>query len=308
MNRNVWACSLASGVLLLVGTLNGQQAPPPPGMGYHAEGAEVGGPGGPLGERIELLGFEGLRPGKVVKGAPFTATASSETTQTLQDGTKIDRTTSSTLYRDSQGRFRRDVTLSGFGALQTAGKPRTVTVIGDPVAGVHYVLDPEKKVAHKMTRPNGGKNGGEPKGNAQAFEQRMQQHIAKEEASGEVTKTSLGTQTLKENGLSAEGTRITHTIPTGQIGNSNPIQIVFERWYSPDLQMVVKSTRTDPRFGTTTYVLTNVQRTEPAAAMFTVPSDYTVKEGGPGGFGKHGHGFHGGPSGGPGTVPPPPGV
>jgi hypothetical protein len=302
MNRNVWACSLAGGVLLLVGTLNAQQAPPPPGMGYHAEGAEEGGPGGPLGERIELLGFEGLRPGKVVKGAPFTATASSETTQTLQDGTKIDRTTSSTLYRDSQGRFRRDVTLSGFGALQTAGKPRTVTVIGDPVAGVHYVLDPEKKVAHKMTRPNGGKNGG-PNGDAQAFEQKMQQRMAKEEASGEVTRTSLGTQTLKENGLSAEGTRITHTIPTGQIGNSNPIQIVFERWYSPDLQMVVKSTRTDPRFGTTTYVLTNVQRTEPAAAMFTVPSDYTVKEG-PGGFGKRRHG----PGGGPGAVPPPPGV
>lgn len=104
MNRNVWACSLAGGVLLLAGTLNAQQAPPPPGMGYHAEGAEEGVPGGPLGERIELLGFEGLRPGKVVKGAPFTATASSETTQTLQDGTKIDRTTSSTLYRDGQGR------------------------------------------------------------------------------------------------------------------------------------------------------------------------------------------------------------
>ena len=307
MNRNVWACSLAGGVLLLVGTLNGQQPPPPPGFG-HVEGVGEGGPGGALSERIELLGFEGLRPGKVVKGAPFTATASSETTQTLQDGTKIDRTTSSTLYRDSQGRFRRDVTLSGFGALQAAGKPRTVTVIGDPVAGVHYVLDPEKKVAHKMTPPNGGKNGGGANGNAQAFQQKMQQRMAKEEASGEVTKASLGTQTIKENGLSAEGTRITRTIPMGQIGNSNPIQIVFERWYSPDLQIVVKSTRTDPRFGTTTYVLTNVQRTEPAPAMFTVPSDYTVKEGGPDVFGKRRHGFHGGSSGGPGAVPTPPGV
>jgi hypothetical protein len=57
---------------------------------------------------------------------------------------------------------------------------------------------------------------------------------------------------------------------------------VFERWYSPDLQVVVKSTRTDPRFGTTTYTLNNVQRTEPAATLFTVPSDYTVQQGGPG--------------------------
>ena len=305
MNRNIWACSLAGGVLMLVGSLSAQQAPPPPGLGYHGGGPEEGGPGGPFGDRIELLGFEGMHAGKIVKGAPFSATASSETTQTLQDGTVIDRTTSSALYRDSQGRVRREVTLAGFGPLQTSGKPRTMITIGDPVADVHYLLDPEKKVAHKMTRPNGGKNGAGPNGNAQAFEQKMQQRLAKEEVSGQVKTETLGTQTIKENGLSAEGTRITRTIPAGQIGNSNPIQIMFERWYSPDLQMVVKSTRTDPRFGTTTYVLTNVQRTEPAAAMFTVPADYTVKEGGPGGP-RHGRRFHGQPGTAPGDVPPPP--
>jgi len=82
---------------------------------------------------------------------------------------------------------------------------------------------------------------------------------------------------------------------------------VFERWYSPDLQIVVKSTRNDPRFGTTTYALSNVQRTEPAAALFTVPADYTVKEGGPGGPRNHRRGFHGGPGGGaPADAPPPP--
>jgi hypothetical protein len=304
MNRNVWACSLAGGVLLLVGTLNAQQSPPPPGLGYHAEGSDEDGPGGPLGERIELLGFEGLHSGKVVKGAPFSATASSQTTQTLSDGTNIVRTTSSTVYRDSQGRSRREVTLSGFGPLQTSGKPRTVIMIGDPVAGVHYLLDPEQKVAHKMTRPSGGKNGGP---NGQAFAQRMQKRLAKDEASGEVKTESLGTQTI--NGVSAEGTRITRTIPMGQVGNDKPIQIVFERWYSPDLQIVVKSTRTDPRFGTTTYALSNIQRTEPAAAMFAVPPDYTVKEGGPGHFGKRMRGLRGGPggpAGAPADVPPPP--
>jgi len=44
----------------------------------------------------------------------------------------------------------------------------------------------------------------------------------------------------------------------------------------------LKSTRTDPRFGTTTYTVTNVQRTEPAATLFTVPADYTVQTGGRG--------------------------
>ena len=100
------------------------------------------------------------------------------------------------------------------------------------------------------------------------------------------------------NGVNANGTRTTHTIATGEIGNSAPIQIVSERWYSPDLQTVVQSTRTDPRFGTTTFSLSNIQKTEPAATLFGVPADYTVKEGGPG-FGRHG-----GP--GSGAPPPPP--
>ncbi len=296
MNRKIWACSLVGGALLLIaGTFRAQQPPPPPGRG----------PAGPFAERIELMGFEGLNPGKVVKGAPFSATASSETTQTLQDGTTIHRTTSSTLYRDSQGRSRRETTLSGFGPLQTSGKARTMITIGDPVAGAHYLLEPEQKVAHRMT-PKGGKRGAWADGN-QGFEQKMQQRMAKEGASGELQKESLGTQSI--NGVNAEGTRITRTIPAGQIGNDKPIQIVFERWYSPDLQMVVKSTRSDPRFGTTTYTLTNVQRAEPAAALFTVPADFTVKEGGPGGPRNRRRGFPGAaPAGVPADVPlPPPG-
>jgi len=298
MKRNTWAGLVIAGTLLLAaGALIAQDPPPPPELAYHAEGPDGGGPAGPFTERVELMGFEGLHPGKIVKGAPFSATANSDTTQTLQDGTTIHRTTSSTLYRDSQGRFRREVTLSGFGPLQTSGKPRTMITIGDPVAGAHYFLDPEQKVAHKMTPPNGGH------GESQVMEQKRQQHIAKEEASGNVKKESLGTQAI--NGIKAEGTRITKTIPVGQIGNDKPIQIVLERWYSPDLQVVVKSTRSDPRFGTTTYVLNNVQRAEPAATMFTVPADYTVKEGGPGGQRNHMHRFHGAPpEGGPAEAPP----
>ncbi len=300
MNRNLWACSLLAGAGLLAAGMVRAQDPPPPPAFNHGEGPEMAGPPGPFGEGIELLGFEGLHPGKVVKGAPFSATANSDTTQTLQDGTTIHRTTSTSLYRDSAGRFRREVTLSGFGPLQTSGKPHTMITIADPVAGVHYFLNPDQKVAHKMTPHNGAKPG------QSSNEQRMQQRVAKEEASGQIKKESLGTQAI--NGVNAEGTRTTRTIPAGQVGNDKPIQIVFERWYSPDLQIVVKSTRSDPRFGTTTYALNNVQRTEPAAALFTVPSDYTVKEGGPGGPRNHRRGFHGAPPAGtPADVPPPPG-
>ena len=225
-----------------------------------------------------------------MKGAPFSATASTDSTQTLQDGTTIHRTTTSTLYRDSQGRSRSEVTLSGFGPLQADGKTHTMITIADPVAGSHYMLDPEQKIAHqrKMRTPSGSPES------AQEFQQKMEARLQQEEASGAVKKESLGTQSI--NGVDAEGTRITRTIAAGQIGNDKAIQIVFERWYSPDLQIVVKSTRSDPRFGTTTYSLTKVQRAEPAASLFVVPSGYTVQQG-------HGPRDHRGP-GGPGRAAP----
>jgi hypothetical protein len=88
---------------------------------------------------------------------------------------------------------------------------------------------------------------------------------------------SLGKQTIE--GLEAEGTRNVQTIPAGEIGNERPIEIVFERWYSPELQTVVMTRHADPRFGETVYRLTNISRDEPAKSLFEVPGDYTVKEG-----------------------------
>jgi hypothetical protein len=136
-----------------------------------------------------------------------------------------------------------------------------------------------------MRTPGPGKDAASPEA-AQAFQQKMEARLQQEEASGTVKKDNLGTQTI--NGLTAEGTRITRTIAAGQIGNDKSLQVVFERWYSPDLQIVVKSTRTDPRFGTTTYTLSHIQRTEPAAALFIVPADYSVQQGGAGRRGPRG--------------------
>ncbi len=89
-------------------------------------------------------------------------------------------------------------------------------------------------------------------------------------------KEQLGKQNIE--GVEAEGTRTTVTIPAGDIGNERPIEIVSERWYSPELQLVVMTRHSDPRFGETTYKLTNINRTEPAKSLFEVPSDYTIKE------------------------------
>jgi hypothetical protein len=256
--------------------------------------AQRRGPDGPppFGAPMELMGFEGMHGGKVVKGAPFSATATSETTSTLQDGSVLHRTSQVSMYRDSQGRSRHEATFTGFGPLTASAGAKKMVMISDPVAGVHIMLDDEEKVAHKTALRTRGGSGANAE-SAPAFEGRMEKRTQQDETAGLLKKESLGTQTI--NGVVAEGTRTTHTIPAGQIGNVKPLQVVSERWYSADLQIVLKSTRTDPRFGTTTYTVTNVQRTEPAATLFTVPADYTVETDGRG---------HGGPGGRAPMAPP----
>ena len=84
----------------------------------------------------------------------------------------------------------------------------------------------------------------------------------------------LGTQFME--GVTVEGVRTTVTIPAGQIGNEQPIHIVSERWTSPDLKVLVMSRQSDPRFGETTYRLTNLSRVDPAPELFEIPADFTV--------------------------------
>jgi hypothetical protein len=84
----------------------------------------------------------------------------------------------------------------------------------------------------------------------------------------------LGTQNFE--GVDADGTRTTTTIPAGSIGNEQPILIVYERWYSKELRMIVYSKHSDPRFGEQTYRLTNINRSEPDPSLFQPPPGYKV--------------------------------
>jgi hypothetical protein len=86
----------------------------------------------------------------------------------------------------------------------------------------------------------------------------------------------LGTETIQ--GIPVTGTRTINTIPVGTIGNDKDIVITRETWYSSDLKLVLKSTQTDPRFGETTYTLTNIQRSEPDPDLFLVPAGYKVEK------------------------------
>jgi len=292
MIKNLFVRTVLGGALLLgVASIRAQEPPPEP-----PPSTDFAMPPGFAGPRMEILGFGEMHPGKVVTNAPYSAVGVTETKQTLPDGNSINRNVQSNIYRDSQGRTRRETTLSGVGPLATTGQPRSVVMIHDPVASSGYILHPDTKVAEKLPGPPGGPK--EPGGLQSKFAARIQQEIA----NGTLKKEDLGTQTI--NGVNAQGTRYTRTIPAGQIGNTKPITITNEQWYSPDLQVVVRSIRNDPRFGQTTYDLTQIQRSEPAASLFAVPVDYTVKPAALHRGGKHGPGA--GPGGAPETAVPPP--
>src|ERR1700690_2000673 len=272
-------------ILGVAGAARAQSAdavpPPPP--------PPRGGPGmyGPGDDMLGFVGFEMGMHGKTVTGAPFSGSFSVQTTQAMADGNQIQRNTTGTVARDSQGRTRRDLTLPAIGPWSTSGSgeaaPPQAVFIDDPVGGTHYILQPDKKTGETLRRPPADFREG--KDHAENRSERRD--------SSDVVTTDLGTQTI--NGIAAQGTRTTHTIPAGKIGNLKPIVIVSERWYSTDLQTNVMTKRTDPRTGETTVTqLTNIQRAEPDASLFQVPADYTITQG-------KGRGEHRGKQG-----PPPP--
>lgn len=345
---------------------------------------------------------------RTTKGAPYTAEAVTEITQTLADGNRIVRRTASQVARDSEGRTRREAKVNLIGNVGSASNSTPTTVfINDPVAKVNYVLNEKDRTARKMPSFNFDFSGFEngkfqmelrkridesrkqvEKAREQVEEARKQidnsnaamlasdgrqqsRAVSVTDSNGErrviVTETKNGETTVKEyqgkeadevlarvkeerklgakiakgvkfgigdgiahgiesvvsanvasaiasaghpnvviggapgdniifgrghaknttteqlgkqiiEGVEAEGTRATTTIPAGEIGNERPIIITSERWYSPELQTVVMTRRSDPRQGETIYRLTNINRSEPARSLFEVPSDYTIKE------------------------------
>src|ERR1017187_6236114 len=79
----------------------------------------------------------GAVKGMTVKGAPYSAEEVTETNQMLADGTRIHRENRTTVYRDREGRTRRE-------------SPDNITIT-DPVANVTYILNPKTMTGQKVT-------------------------------------------------------------------------------------------------------------------------------------------------------------
>jgi hypothetical protein len=236
---------------------------------------------------------------ELVTGAPYTATAVTETTQTLGDGNRIVHKSTASLARDGQGRTRREETFGHVGALSVEAPQ--VAIIRDPVAQSTYILRPgrgtvqtiKNRTANIMTLhgPAGEGEGARElslngnvvilkdkvaidkpgPGAEPGIRRKIEVHGADEPA-GEVKHESLGTQVIE--GVSCEGKRETRVIAAGAMGNERPIEITSETWTSPELHALVLRKRNDPRFGETTYRLTNIKRGEPDASLFHVPEGF----------------------------------
>jgi hypothetical protein len=254
---------------------------------------------------------------KATKGAPYSADTIVEGSQTLADGNRINRKTTGRVYRDSEGRTRREEdrdfaanTANG----PVAGRMTSISII-DPVAGFSYSLDPEAKIAWRT--PVGGANAIMGKLEAlqvetrRALEEQMkaadEQKMKIQSAEGPRARGSVAEEKERAagggagpvmmrsrgnaddrrvgplehktiEGINVEGRKNTTVIPAGQIGNEQPITITSEEWRSLDLNVLVLTKHADPRMGESSYRLVNIIRAEPDRSLFMVPADYTVKD------------------------------
>ena len=232
------------------------------------------GPGGP--------GRGGPGPVETVTGAPYSGVELRTSQQALAAGGVILRTEQSTVYRDSQGRVRRETTRNG-----PDGQSATRVTISDPVAGAVHELDVKNKTA--FTRPARFPSQS-PTPNASRA-QTMGAGRRTGQTQANVKRETLAARSM--NGMIASGSRVTRTIPAGTIGNSQAIETVRETWMADDLKVPLMTKVTDPRMGTTVTELLNVNRSQPDPSLFQIPSDYTVRKGpgrlgggrGPGGRG-----------------------
>src|ERR1017187_10225488 len=181
------------------------EAPAPPPPPPHDMNVTFG--GGFIGGMMH----DGMEEGRVVKGVPMSGDMVVTRDQSLADGNSIHTQNQTTIYRDSEGRVRREI---GFelATPSTGAAKRTMIVITDPVAGNRYMLNPENKTAHQMPLHPGKPGPGAP----DAMHD-MHGRMEGGPNAANLKTDQLGTKAI--NGLQAVGTRMTRTIPAGEIGN-----------------------------------------------------------------------------------------
>jgi hypothetical protein len=193
-----------------------------------------------------------------ILGRPVSANEVHTAVQTLSDGSHIRSTETDSFYRDSRGRMRVET--------------ETGIMIYDPDAGMTYDLTKRNHTYAKHSDSQGTTVTIAAAAHFSSVHSSSGNHKAEAPKAGGPVTEDLSPQVV--NGVSARGTRVTSTIPAGSIGNDQDLKVVNERWTSDDLKLLIRSSNSDPRFGVSTYELTNIVQGEPDFSLFQLPSDY----------------------------------
>jgi hypothetical protein len=220
-------------------------------------------------------------------GAPYSATEEFSAVQTLIDGTHITpKPRTSKTYRDSQGRTREERSFCG---PASDDNEAVIVTIRDPVAGVGYILDLQKRIAHRFTvspedKPRAASGiSGSVSGTSSSVRTTIATTVTNPPGFSLSVKPRpseesepLGMQTIE--GLAAEGTRTTETIPVNAQDNDKEMKIVTETWLSTDLNTTILRKTSDPRSGEYTWRLVDINLSEPDPALFQPPADFKVTD------------------------------
>jgi hypothetical protein len=197
-----------------------------------------------------------------IPGKPFSAKTTTEWTQTLADGSTINKHLDAYMARDSQGRiYRENHTFVPSGSGQKS--PLNSIHLTDPVAHAQMYCYPKlfKCIVTNYT--------------PQTFFQ-TQQTGPFDHGNRFLARESLGPKTIE--GIYVSGTRETTTVNPGILGNDQPLVSTREFWYSDELQTNLAVTRNDPREGKQVIQLSEISQAEPDAHMFQVPLGYSVRD------------------------------
>jgi hypothetical protein len=224
---------------------------------------------------------------------PYRAEFKVTQVKTLGNGATITHEYTRIAARDSQKR-----TLFSTIQPQSYQDPTlwTQSNVHDPVAGSQtswtsqskkatVIKEPPEEQRHGCWEsPSGHFTRGYPDlpGNMPAAQSNAAVKPASEPATAQMTipKTvseDLGTMTIQ--GIEARGQRHTTTIPSGAIGNDQPLVTMQEDWFSIEYGFAVRSMRDDPQFGKETTELVKLEPGEPDPVTFLPPEGYeTVVE------------------------------
>jgi hypothetical protein len=211
-------------------------------------------------------------------GAPYSAEVVTASTTVFSDGNQIVRSKTLRCYRDSQGRTRVERTTGGFAQTSSGTEGVMLITINDPVSGQRIVLSPERKIA-SVIKMRSGAASTQPT-DADMPEPFALMGLGMSIGAGRFTEASSNTVLLGQktiNGLMASGTRVVRTIPSGVLGNKQPITSTVEEWVNPDLGVSVQVTGTSSLGGQVSLNLQNVNRSEPDPSLFKVPAGYTQR-------------------------------